>query len=149
MGHLGPALGIAGLATCGPLTATLLIGRTGALPSLRWAGLVASTWLIAGGASWAIAAGRPLRERLAPLILLAALSPLLVAAYLSDGDFHLLRLAARQVVTVEVALLALGMAAGLPAVQRWLIAPGLGEAPRPTAHRWAPATAAPLAGVAL
>lgn len=149
MGYFGPALGIAGLATCGPLMATLLIGRTGAVPSVRWAGLVAATWLIAGGASWAVTAGRPLRERLAPLAPLAALSPLLIAAYLSDRDFHLLRLAARQVVALEVALLALGVAAALPAVQRQLSAPGSAEAARHVVHAWAPSTTAPLAGVAL
>jgi hypothetical protein len=149
MGDLTSALGIAGLATCGPLTATLLIGRTGPLPGVRWIGLVAATWLIAAGASWAIGAGRPLRARLGPLAPLAAICPLLIAAYLSDRDFHLLRLAAGQVVAAEVALLALGIAAALPAFQRWLSAPGSPEVARPVGHPWAPSTSAPLAGVAL
>jgi len=143
---LWAVLGIVGLAACGPLTATLLIGRTGALPSLRWVGLAVAVWLIAGGIAWASSRERSLRGRLAGLTPLAALAPLLVTAYVSDRDFHLLRLGAGQVVAAQVALLALGVAATGEPVGRWL---GRTKETRPAERGSAPSTIAPLAGVAL
>src|SRR5688572_18032730 len=82
-------LGAIGLLAAGPLVSTLLSGRTGAVPSLRWLGLSLAGWVTVGALAWGAARGRPTRAAttLAPL---SPLSLFLPWAYLDDQAFHAL-----------------------------------------------------------
>src|SRR5687767_12473982 len=82
-------LGGLGLLSSGPLVSTLLVGRTGPVPSLRWLGPALATWMTLAALAWAVAPVRRYRavEALAPL---AVLAPFVPWAYLDDRAFHAL-----------------------------------------------------------
>lgn len=77
-------LGSAGLSTSGPLVATLLIGRTGAIPSARWLAAALGTWALLLVFSWLVSPRAPIR----PLALLAVSAPLLPVLYFDDAAYH-------------------------------------------------------------
>ncbi|HXI15736.1 MAG TPA: hypothetical protein VNM48_05145, partial [Chloroflexota bacterium] len=84
-------LGSIGLGTSGPLLATLLIGRTGAVPGLRWLGLAVAGWVTLSALAWAISGGTRQQTRwsaMTTLVPLAAVSALLPLLYLDDGINH-------------------------------------------------------------
>src|SRR5688572_5098602 len=82
-------LGAIGLLSAGPLAATLLVGRTGMVPSVRWLGLCLATWVALGAVGWAPARGSLMRAAptLGPT---AAFAVFLPWAYLDDHVFHAL-----------------------------------------------------------
>ena len=82
-------LGALGLIASGPLVSTLLVGRTGPVPSVRWLGLALATWVTLAGLAWAVVPVRRIRavEALAPL---AVLAPFVPWAYVDDRTFHAL-----------------------------------------------------------
>jgi hypothetical protein len=79
------AVGGIGLAIVGPLVATLLVGRTGIIPSVRWLLVALGAWAIAGAVGWFASRSHPLRS----LALLGIVAPLLPVLYLSDEAYHL------------------------------------------------------------
>lgn len=84
-------LGSIGLGTSGPLLATLLIGRTGAVPGMRWLGLAVAGWVTLSALAWAISGGTRQQTRwsaMTTLVPLAAVSALLPLLYLDDGINH-------------------------------------------------------------
>ena len=141
--------GTLGLAVCGPLTATLLVGRTGIAPSLRWAGMAGAVWLLSAGTAWALTAGKPVFQRLTPLAPVGAMAPILAAAYASDVDYHRLNAVAGQVAWAELGLLLAGAVGTFPRIGRWLSAqskpPGRAEE---SGGAKSPALVASVGGVA-
>lgn len=86
---IGALLGAAGLLCAGPLAATLLVGRTGAVPSLRWLGVCFATWVSCGAVGWA-PAQRRFGRALGTLAPTAAVAVFLPWAYVDDQTFHAL-----------------------------------------------------------
>ena len=140
-----PLLGAAGLLAAGPLVSTLLVGRTGAVPSLRWIGLALAVWVTLGAAAWAVAGQRRAAQALAPL---AALSPFLPWSYADDRAFHALSRGAAQLLGTLGLLALVGLA-----YQRFgRTTPGGDGAdvePVERAGARSPALVAPIAGMAL
>lgn len=106
---MAPLLGAVGLASAGPLVSTLLIGRTGVMPSLRWAGVSLAVWVTLGTLAWAGVRGRPYAA-LSALAPLAALSIFLPWAYLDDRVSHAIARGATLLLTSLGALAVLGLA---------------------------------------
>src|SRR5688500_5914153 len=104
-------LGMGGLVCAGPLVATLLVGRTGVAPSLRWMGLCAATWVVLLALAWARSYGSAwgAARALAPV---AAVAVFLPWAYLSDSAFHALSAATWQALGALVVLTLWGLVWG-------------------------------------
>src|SRR5688500_3636814 len=101
-------LGALGLLASGPLVSTLLVGRTGPVPSLRWLGLTLATWVTLAALASAVSGGRRLSalEVLAPL---AALSAFVPWVYVDDRAFHALSRGTPLTLGSLVALTLLGL----------------------------------------
>ena len=88
------ALGALGWLCTGPLVATLLVGRTGFLPSFRWLAAAAGGWLLLaaiGLLSPPFGPSLPARfsRGLSAVAGTASLAPLLPVLYLHDPSYHL------------------------------------------------------------
>jgi hypothetical protein len=136
-------LGAVGLLSAGPLTATLLVGRTGIVPSLRWLGLCLAAWVVLGALGWAAGRGNLRRAALA-VAPLAALAVFLPWAYAADQVFHALTRSTGQVLGALGVLALLGAAWQTPATGR-LVAP----ARHAGFSRVSPALLAPVVGLCL
>ncbi len=107
---LTSAAGLVGWGCAGPLAATILVGRSGPVPSLRWLAVAVLGWLLAATiASLGRERGHAGRGR--ALVLLAIGVPLLPMLYLDDGAYHHVAggaLAGRGVVVYLLALSLVG-----------------------------------------
>ncbi len=87
------SLGALGWLCAGPLVATLLVGRTGLVPSLRWLATAVGVWLLLASIALACGQGRNLPTRLArgapALAAVASLVPFLPVLYVHDPSYHL------------------------------------------------------------
>ncbi|MGI8424693.1 MAG: hypothetical protein ACR2NO_11400 [Chloroflexota bacterium] len=101
-------LGVFGLLAAGPLGATLLVGRTGIAPSVRWLGVAVATWVTLGALGWAVSRGR-IRRGLGALAPVGAASPFLPWAYLDDRAFHAMNLGSTTFVACLAGLAMLGV----------------------------------------
>jgi hypothetical protein len=145
---ISAALGTAGLVVSGPFVTTLVVGRTGVVPSVRWLALCGAVWLVAGGAAWIAAAG-PWLQRVAPLAPLAVVVPLLVEAYAGDGAYHLLRGGASSAGAIVVLLFAGGIAWHAMRIPGRLGRPLRAADGEAAPERLSPWVVAPVTGLAL
>jgi hypothetical protein len=94
-------LGVLGIVSAGPLVSTILIGRTGLVPSLRWLGLTVAVWVVLFALAWLVAdwtAGtwfpnlpEHARRALSLFAPLAVASLVLALLYASDLPYHAAR----------------------------------------------------------
>ncbi len=111
-----PILGALGLVGAGPFVATLLVARSGVVPSARWLGLCLASWAVCVALAWAVTPGTRLMERtaraLTVLAPLAALTPVLPVFYRDDAGYHLARSGATPAWLMTYAALLLAVSIG-------------------------------------